>query len=311
MYYVYQLIDPRDGSVFYVGKGVGNRVNHHVLMSSKGRHYNPKLQRKIAKITGLGLTIRGEKIFADPDEQVCFQKEKEMIAQYGRATLCNLTDGGDGLPKLDAEALERRSIKVSATLMGHPVSDETRRKLSNRHKGKKLSESTKRKLSIATKGTRMGPANHRFGIPHTAEWKARASLLFSGRRISEEQKLKISAANTGKKRSEEAKAKMRAAKIGRRLSPEHKAKISAAITGRPCSTQARDKIAAAKRGKIMSSAARAKMSAAKIGRRLRQGTVTPQIPHSQLVSGVGGGQEKVDIRHVEAKVKPALEGTPK
>lgn len=282
---------------------MGNRINHHVVMSSKGRHYNPKLQCKIAKIRGLGLTIRAEKIFADPDEQVCFQKEKQMIAQYGRATLCNLTDGGDGCPKLDPEALERRSMKVSTTLMGHPVSDETRRKMSNIRKGMKLSESTKRKMSIATKGTRMGPANPMFGIPRTEEWKARASLLFSGRSISAAQKLKISAANTGKKRSDEAKAKMRAAKIGRRLSPEHKAKISAANVGRFCSPQTRAKIGAAHRGKIMSAEARAKMSAAKIRRGRRRAP--------ELVNGVGDGEEKVDIRHVEAKVNPALEVAPK
>lgn len=28
-YYVYLLQDPRDNSVFYVGKGVGNRVFQH------------------------------------------------------------------------------------------------------------------------------------------------------------------------------------------------------------------------------------------------------------------------------------------
>jgi hypothetical protein len=29
-YYVYRLIDPRNGQTFYVGKGKGNRLFHHV-----------------------------------------------------------------------------------------------------------------------------------------------------------------------------------------------------------------------------------------------------------------------------------------
>jgi len=29
-YYVYRLIDPRNGNVFYVGKGKGNQVFNHI-----------------------------------------------------------------------------------------------------------------------------------------------------------------------------------------------------------------------------------------------------------------------------------------
>ena len=29
-HYVYRLIDPRDGSTFYVGRGQGNRVFEHI-----------------------------------------------------------------------------------------------------------------------------------------------------------------------------------------------------------------------------------------------------------------------------------------
>lgn len=35
--YVYKLIDPRDGKVFYVGKGKGNRVFSHMHLKDEFR----------------------------------------------------------------------------------------------------------------------------------------------------------------------------------------------------------------------------------------------------------------------------------
>ena len=58
-YYVYRLIDPRNGQTFYVGKGQGDRVFHH----ARGVEYDPEdygpgsTQERIAQIQFAGLSV--------------------------------------------------------------------------------------------------------------------------------------------------------------------------------------------------------------------------------------------------------------
>ena len=57
-WYVYQLIDPRDGTTFYIGKGQGNRVFDHVHEANKlkgNKQDNKVLQ--IGNIIGAGLEV--------------------------------------------------------------------------------------------------------------------------------------------------------------------------------------------------------------------------------------------------------------
>ena len=58
-YYVYRLIDPRNGETFYVGKGKGNRVFNHLMCALNEENLNEvtdKLQ-KIREIHSVGLEI--------------------------------------------------------------------------------------------------------------------------------------------------------------------------------------------------------------------------------------------------------------
>ena len=83
----------------------------------------------------------------------------------------NLTDGGD-------------------TTRGYTHSEETKRKLSESHKGRKLSEETKIKIGKATKGRK-----------HTEESKKKMSEARKGKKLSEESKIKISEKLTNGKQS--------------------------------------------------------------------------------------------------------------
>jgi hypothetical protein len=123
-------------------------------------------------------------------EEAC-EKEKEFIQLYGRrdlglGTLVNMTDGGDGVHNLSDETKKKLSEIRKGLLSGErngrygmPVSEETRKKISDALTGKPLSEETRKKISQALKG----------------------------RKISEENKLKISQCHKGKIVSEATKEK--------------------------------------------------------------------------------------------------------
>jgi len=96
-----------------------------------------------------------EIIMTDLTLEEAYEKEREFIKLYGRAdlgqgTLCNLTDGGEGLINLSPEAKERIRLASKNKI----VSEETRKRISIAKKGspghwtgKKRSQETKDKVS--------------------------------------------------------------------------------------------------------------------------------------------------------------------
>lgn len=91
-YYVYELIDPRDSSVFYVGKGMRNRVDAHEKEAERGR-----VSRKCDRIRDI-LTqggVVGKRIVQRfGDEQEAYDFEVELIARHGLSNLTNVAIGG-------------------------------------------------------------------------------------------------------------------------------------------------------------------------------------------------------------------------
>ena len=71
--------------------------------------------------------------------------------------------------------------KISESLKGRKISEETRRKISESNKGKRHSEEVKRKISESQKGKRCGEENPFYGRKHTEEAKRKMSDARKGK----------------------------------------------------------------------------------------------------------------------------------
>ena len=115
----------------------------------------------------------------------------------------NLTDGGDGCK-------------------GYSPSEETKRKLSEKNKGKKRSEDFKKLISKIMKDKK-----------HSEEAIRKTAEANRGKKRSNETRKKMSESQKGKKRSEETKMKISEARKGIIFSEETKRKMSEARKGIP------------------------------------------------------------------------------
>jgi hypothetical protein len=98
MHYTYKLIDPRNGKVFYVGKGTGDRYKYHIKTVKRGSepNNNGHLYNKIKSILEESYEDVKYEIEEYENEQKAFEAEQELISEIGYNNLCNLTKGGLG-----------------------------------------------------------------------------------------------------------------------------------------------------------------------------------------------------------------------
>lgn len=94
-FYVYELFDPRDGRVFYVGKGCGKRDTSHVYRARRGDFSNPAKSTTINEIEALGLSVGVRRVSEGLSERDAFRLERQQIAKYGIANLTNITPGSE------------------------------------------------------------------------------------------------------------------------------------------------------------------------------------------------------------------------
>jgi hypothetical protein len=90
---------PKQGDVFYVGKG----SNRRALVAN--RHSNPHWQNVVNKYGFVS-----EIVIRFQSEACAFSFERAFIKQYGRENLCNLTDGGEGISGSDCKKGKRHHM---------------------------------------------------------------------------------------------------------------------------------------------------------------------------------------------------------
>jgi hypothetical protein len=102
MPYIYELIDPRSGDVFYVGKGRNKRAWEHISQSKSGKYQNKAKTDKILEILADGLEVQVNIVSYHETDLLAGDAEKARIEELGLSNLTNILAGGCGsLPNGD------------------------------------------------------------------------------------------------------------------------------------------------------------------------------------------------------------------
>ena len=147
---IYAYFDKKDNSVVYVGKDSSldkqrRRYDHQAPCNYEVQPFNRILQNNPNRYTYQVLT------WNVTDQETLNALEIQYIRQYNPKF--NFTDGGDGM-------------------LGFKHSEESKRKMSEFHKGKVLSEETRKRFSEV----KLGERNNMYGKKHSKNTKKLMSL---------------------------------------------------------------------------------------------------------------------------------------
>lgn len=179
-HYIYRLIDPRDDQTRYVGVTVQRPSSRLIAHLTKAKCRPRTLKDKwLNELRGVGLQPRLEVLEETTDREV----EVYWINYYRMAgnDLLNVKTGGSNgfldlsVSEATKERLRQAGIarwknpefreRVTSALRGHPVSEETRQRISAAKTGKPQ-------------------PNKKFSKPMSQEHRQKISAFFKGRRFS-------------------------------------------------------------------------------------------------------------------------------
>lgn len=117
-YYTYMLSNPFTGLPFYIGKGKGNRIDHHELETRRGvSSYKCNTIRMITENNG---TIIKTKIAYFQLEQDAYDHETDLINEIGLGNLTNIMPGGQRAFTRRVNALSaRRQLSAVDLVIAH------------------------------------------------------------------------------------------------------------------------------------------------------------------------------------------------
>jgi len=175
-YFIYIHKNKRTSEVFYVGRGTAPIERGYKYQRAYSRTNRSTYWHSIVSKYGYDVEI----IFTTSDKSVIIEKEIEYIKKYGRkdkneGTLCNHTDGGEGIlcyrHKEETKELIGHYSKTRKRKKGYKLnmSEEGRVSISNRMKKRVITEETRRRMSEAAIGNKKG-----LGCKHSVESIARS-----------------------------------------------------------------------------------------------------------------------------------------
>ena len=161
MYYVYCYKHPLTLDPFYIGKGSKDRSTFHLRLISANLHKNRYFSNVVKQLKTQNLEPIIEIIKDNLSEQEAYDLEFQLIEKFGRrlydkdGILCNLSKGGIGPLGYKHSTETKNKLKI----IKQNISSETKKKMSDSHKGKIQSPELIEKRAAKMRGTTRDSSN--------------------------------------------------------------------------------------------------------------------------------------------------------